>query len=99
MEPLNNHLKNEDFFHVRKYPSAKFESVKVEPDGAGKVKITGKLTMLEVTKEIVVPAEFSVENDSIKLKSQFDFDRTQYGLTKLTEKVDKTVTLNISIGN
>jgi hypothetical protein len=55
--------------------------------------------MLEVTKEIVVPAEFSVENDSIKLKSQFDFDRTQYGLTKLTEKVDKTVTLNISIGN
>ena len=47
------HLKNADFFDVEKYPTMTFKSTKIEPAGAGKLKVTGDFTLRGVTKQVV----------------------------------------------
>ena len=50
-------LKSENFFDVAKYPSMTFKSKKIEQAGAGKLKVTGDLTMHGVTKEVTLDVE------------------------------------------
>jgi polyisoprenoid-binding protein YceI len=56
-EKRDQHLKSPDFFDVEKFPTLTFKSKKVETDGAGKLKITGDLTIHGVTKETVLEVE------------------------------------------
>ncbi|HLK04627.1 MAG TPA: YceI family protein [Candidatus Acidoferrum sp.] len=56
-EKRDQHLKSPDFFDVEKFPTITFKSKKVEADGAGKLKITGDLTIHGVTKEAVLDVE------------------------------------------
>ncbi len=53
-EKRDNHLKSADFLDVAKYPTITFKSVKIEPDGEGKWKVTGNLTLHGVTKLVVL---------------------------------------------
>ena len=77
---LTNHLKNPDFFDVRKYPTVTFESTRVVPgtDGAGK--IIGKLTMLGETKELVVPVQSQLTEEQLTVDADFSIDRTRWGM-------------------
>lgn len=50
-------LKSDKFFDVGKYPTITFKSKKIEPVSAGKLKITGDLTIHGVTKEAVLDVE------------------------------------------
>src|SRR5215510_16453157 len=50
-------LKSENFFDVAKYPTMTFKSKKIEQAGAGKLKVTGDLTMHGVTKELTLDVE------------------------------------------
>ncbi|TNC81984.1 MAG: YceI family protein [Oleiphilus sp.] len=53
----DKHLRDDDFLDVKKYPKAKFVSKRVESTGDGKAKVTGDLTLKDVTREIVIDAE------------------------------------------
>lgn len=59
----DNHLKSDDFFNAEKFPEIKFTSTSFEKIGEGKYKITGDLTIRDVTKKVVFDA---VYNGSIK---------------------------------
>lgn len=50
----DKHLRSDDFLDVSKYPEAKFISTSYSEDKQGKAKLTGKLTLHGVTKEIVI---------------------------------------------
>jgi polyisoprenoid-binding protein YceI len=50
-------LKSANFFDVAKYPTITFKSKKIEPVSAGKLKVTGDLTIHGVTKEAVLDVE------------------------------------------
>lgn len=54
VEKRDEHLRTDDFFDCPKYPNITFESKKIVPAGKGKLKVTGDLTMLGVTKEVVL---------------------------------------------
>ena len=56
------HLKTGDFFKARKYPEMIFKSKSMVANGDQKYKLTGDLTIKEVTKEVV----FDVMNTGIK---------------------------------
>jgi polyisoprenoid-binding protein YceI len=56
-EMRDRELRSSDFLDVETYPSITFVSKKVEAAGAGKIKITGDLTIHGITKEVVLDAE------------------------------------------
>ena len=55
----NNHMKNEDFFHVAKYPTMTFESTDIKVTGETEGKITGDLTILGTTREVTLDTTFN----------------------------------------
>jgi polyisoprenoid-binding protein YceI len=56
-ENRDAHVKSAEFFNAEKYPSITFKSSKVESAGDGELKISGGLTILGVTKEVVLKVE------------------------------------------
>jgi polyisoprenoid-binding protein YceI len=56
VEQRDQHLKSPDFLDVAKYPSITFKSTRVEPTGEGKAKITGDLTIRDVTRPVTFEA-------------------------------------------
>ena len=50
----DKHLRSPDFFDVEKYPVMTFKSTKVEKAGEGKLKVSGNLTIKNVTKPVVL---------------------------------------------
>ncbi len=53
----DNDLRSEHFFDVQKYPTITFKSKRVESAGAGKLKVTGDLTIRGVTKQVVLDVD------------------------------------------
>ena len=57
VERRDNDLRSPNFFDVAKYPTVSFKSKHTEANGAGKLKITGDLTIHGVTKEVVLDVD------------------------------------------
>lgn len=51
-EGLNEHLRNEDFFHVERFPTLSFRSTKVENLGGDRLRLHGELTLLGQTRPV-----------------------------------------------
>ncbi len=85
-EKRDDHLRNEDFFDVTKYPEIKFESTKMTKVDDNKYKLTGKLTMLDVTKEVTLDVKYGGTindqwgNTKAGFKVKGTIDRTDWGL-------------------
>jgi polyisoprenoid-binding protein YceI len=54
----DEHLRNADFFEVEKYPTITFRSTKVEEAGDGEYKLTGDLTIKDVTRPVTLDLEY-----------------------------------------
>jgi len=57
VEMRDNDLRSPNFLDVQKYPTITFQSKKVEAAGAGKLKVTGDLTVHGVTKEVALDVD------------------------------------------
>jgi len=76
-------LKSPNFFDVANFPTITFKSTKVESAGAGKLKVTGDLTIHGVTRQAVL--EVSVPKPAIK--DPWGLQRTAIsGSTKLNRQ-------------
>ncbi len=53
-EKFNAHLNSGDFFDSAKFPAATFKSTKVEAAGEGKLKVSGDLTIKDITRPVVL---------------------------------------------
>lgn len=53
----DNDLRSANFFDVAKYPTITFLSTRVEPAAAGRLRMTGDLTMHGVTKSVVLDVD------------------------------------------
>ena len=79
------HLKNDDFFSVPTFPTAKFETLSLKPiEGAtpGSVNwsITGALTLRGVTAEITFPAVIAMKPEgTLVAQAEVAIDRTRWG--------------------
>ena len=79
----DKHLQSADFFDAEKNPEMKFKSTKVTKKGAGKLSVTGDLTIRETTK----PATFDVSYTPQVIKGpQGDERRAFSGTTKISRK-------------
>lgn len=53
------HLRGNDFFEMDRYPEIRFASTKVEPAGDSTYRVTGDLTIKDVTKPITFDVELT----------------------------------------
>lgn len=97
-EKLTDHLKSPDFFDVREYPTARFESTSITPGEGAAHTVNGKLTLLSTTKDVTFPAEVSVSEGVLKLTGRLTIKRSEFGMDKLLEGVKDDVDINVSIG-
>jgi len=105
----DNHLRSADFFDVKKYPVITFASTGIKNVGGNQYEVTGKLTMKDVSKDVILPMTFhgikGHPMESSKLVAGFDIklpiDRLEYkvGDGRFYEMgvVDKTVNIDVSL--
>jgi len=78
-EDRDQHLKSDDFFNAEEYPKLMFESTNFQKVDEGQYKVTGDLTIRDITKEI--------ELDVVHGGTVSD----QYGQTKAGFEVEGTI--------
>jgi len=100
---FNDHLNSADFFDAAKYPAATFKSTKVEAAGAGKLKVTGNLTVKDITKPVVLDVSLNqMAEHPMKKVPAIGFDataavkRSDFGLGAFAPMVSDEVTLRIT---
>jgi len=77
---LEGHLKSEDFFEIAVFPTSKFEITKTEVN-AGKMQVTGNMTIKGITKQITFPATLAVSKDNVTLISEtFQINRADFNV-------------------
>jgi len=81
------HMKNEDFFNVEKFPTMTFKSTEVKVTGDNTADVTGDLTLLGVTKPVVLHVTHNKSGENMRgtyvsgFSAVASIDRTQWGMT------------------
>ena len=92
-ERRDAHLKGADIFNTAKYPEIRFVSKKVIADGKNQWKITGDLTLRDVTKEITL----DVESAGAEAKDPWGNLRTGASSETVIKRSDFGLTFNVPL--
>lgn len=79
-DKLINHLKSDEFFGVENFKTANYEIFAVKDKGNGNIKVTGKLTLKGITKEITFDAKYKVQDNKIMSEGRMVIDRTKFDI-------------------
>jgi polyisoprenoid-binding protein YceI len=79
-DKLTEHLKNEDFFNVTKFPESSFELTGLKQESEGSYQVSGNLTLTGTTKNITFPATVTVNGDKASIQAKFDINRKDFGI-------------------
>ncbi len=80
-QKLVGHLKSEDFFNVSKFKTSTLKIDEIQKASDKFYFLTGKLTIMGVTKDVKLKAEVAKENANMQVVNvDFDFDRTDFGI-------------------
>jgi polyisoprenoid-binding protein YceI len=88
-------LKSDKFFDAANYPSITFKSTKVEQAGAGKLKVTGDLTIRGTTKSVVL----DVDGPTAPMKDPWGNNRAAASATTKVNRQDYGVKWNAKLDN
>ncbi|MFT4833803.1 MAG: polyisoprenoid-binding protein YceI [Marinoscillum sp.] len=77
---LQGHLNSDDFFGVTTYPTALFKITKAVPQGPGKYKVVGDITIKGKTEEIQFPASLEEKNGTVTGTATLIIDRTKFDI-------------------
>lgn len=73
---FDQHLRSSDFFDAAAFPLATFESTRVEAVGEGKLKVTGNLTIKDITKPVVLDVTLNKVGVHMNKQPAIGFDAT-----------------------
>lgn len=84
----DDHLQSADFFDASKFPTMKFVSTKFEKKSDAQYLVHGKLTIKDITKDVVLPMKITGRTDNpwkpgyeiLGVQITTNIDRTQYGV-------------------
>jgi polyisoprenoid-binding protein YceI len=75
---LINHLKDPDFFDVKKFPISTIAITKVELTNGEDKEITGNLTIKGITNSVSFPAKLEVNEGIVNANGKLVIDRTKW---------------------
>ena len=99
---LTEHLRSADFFDAEKFPAITFKSTNVEAAGEGRLKVTGDLTIRDVTKPVVLDVTLNRAGTGRNGQPKVGFDattainRSEFGVGKFVPNVSDRIELRIS---
>ena len=100
---FNDHLRSADFFDAAKFPNATFKSTRVEAAGEGKLKVSGELTIKDITRPVVLDVTLNKaaihpmsKAPTIGFDATASISRTEFGVGAYVPNVGDTVTLRIT---
>src|SRR5690606_10501441 len=103
VKAFDEHLRSADFFDAETFPQARFKSTRVESAGEGKLRITGDLTIKDITRPVVLAATINkVGENPMTGQPAAGFDavatikRTDFGLGMYAPNVSDEVKLRIT---
>ena len=88
----DGHLQGEDFFHTEKYPNIKFVSESLEKAGDQQYKLTGKLTIKDVTRTVELDVDYK------GMVEAMGATRVGFKITGTIDRFDYNVDWNKSFG-
>jgi len=100
---FDEHLRSADFFEAAKFPAATFKSTKVESAGEGKLKVTGNLTIKDITKPVVLDVTLNKAGEhpmkkvpAIGFNATATVKRSDFGVGAYAPAVSDEVQLSIT---
>src|SRR5450755_2368828 len=97
-------LRSANYFDVAKYPTITFKSKSVEAAGAGKLKITGDLTIHGTTKQVMLdvdgpsaPVTDPRGNSHVGASASTTIKRTDFGVGGSSSMVGEDITITIDV--
>jgi len=99
---FDEHLRSSDFFDAAVFPVATFKSTKVESVGEGKLKVTGQLTIKDISKPVVLDVTLNKIGENMGGQAAIGFDatttvkRTDFDLGMAAPAVSDEVSLRIT---
>jgi polyisoprenoid-binding protein YceI len=104
VEMRDNDLRSAHYLDVAKYPTITFKSKRVEPAGAGKLKVTGDLTIHGVTKEVVLdvdgptaPVTDPKGNSHMGASAATKIERQDFGVGEKSNMIGDDLTITIDV--
>jgi len=101
-DKFDEHLRSADFFDAVKFPSASFKSGKVEDLGGGKLKVSGDLTIKDITRPVVLDVTLNKIGENMQKQAAIGFDasttikRSDFGLGLYAPAVSDEVKISIT---
>jgi len=99
---LTEHLQSPDFFDAAKFPNATFKSTKVEKGEGNKLKVTGDLTIRDVTKPVVLDVTLNKVGEGrggapkIGFNATTTIKRSEWGIAKMVPTVSDEIEIRIT---
>jgi polyisoprenoid-binding protein YceI len=99
----DKHLRSEDFLDVERFPSIRFASTRVEPDGPDRLRVHGELTIHGATRATVLETEIKghgPDEDGREVagfSAEVQIQRQDFGLTWNKEMKAGTVLVGNSV--
>lgn len=99
---FDEHLRSSDFFDAAAFPVATFKSTQVEAAGEDKLKVTGTLTIKEISKPVVLDVTLNKAGENMGGQPTIGFDatttikRSDFGVGLYAPKVSDEVEIRIT---
>jgi polyisoprenoid-binding protein YceI len=104
VEMRDNDLRSSNYLDVKKYPTITFTSKKIEAAGAGKLKVTGDLTIHGVTKEVVLDVDGPTPaikdpwgNQRVGASATTKINRMDFGVAGAPGMVGDDITITLDV--
>ena len=98
---VQSSLPGSDWFDVKAFPEALFESTRITVNDAGndagEFAITGQLTIKGITTEVNFPMSVTEENGQQFATGKFTIDRRDYAIGMKSQRTDENVGFDVII--
>jgi polyisoprenoid-binding protein YceI len=94
-EKRDDHLRNQDFFKVKEFPSMTFKSKSVAKNADGNYEVDGTFTLLGKSKDLKVTFEPDGEGGG---KTSFTIKRSDFGMDFRVPDTSDEVAVTIKVG-
>jgi polyisoprenoid-binding protein YceI len=72
-------MRGPDQLDVARHPTIRFTSTRVVPEGDGRLRVTGALTLRGVTREVTFPATVGLEGNALRGRAILTFRQSSFG--------------------